>query len=99
LDNGADRDSQMKWLLSDKKVPSEAFLGDHCLHPDFLEAQVVTSRKNLGLQTLDLVYLHNPEQHFSSMAPSEAMKVLEVLARNSKREPSRKWSSCEPTKR
>jgi aryl-alcohol dehydrogenase-like predicted oxidoreductase len=93
LDNGADRDSQMRWLVSEGKVPSEAFLGDHCLHPDFLEAQVAMSRSNLGLKTLDLVYLHNPEQLLLGMAPSEAMKVLEVLACKPKRRPSTKWSS------
>jgi aryl-alcohol dehydrogenase-like predicted oxidoreductase len=39
-------------------------LGDglwHCLHPDFIRAQVAASRARLGLETLDVYLLHNPE--------------------------------------
>ncbi len=33
----------------------------HCLAPAFLEAMIARSRENLGLDTLDIYYLHNPE--------------------------------------
>ncbi|XDD48876.1 aldo/keto reductase [Leptospira sp. WS92.C1] len=33
----------------------------HCIHPDFLEDQLERSRKRLGLETLDVFLLHNPE--------------------------------------
>jgi aryl-alcohol dehydrogenase-like predicted oxidoreductase len=33
----------------------------HSLQPDFLENQLDHSRANLGLDTIDLFYLHNPE--------------------------------------
>ena len=36
----------------------------HCMHPEFLNVQLETSLNNLGLDTLDLYYLHNPyEMH------------------------------------
>jgi uncharacterized protein YyaL (SSP411 family)/aryl-alcohol dehydrogenase-like predicted oxidoreductase len=33
----------------------------HCLHPEFLEDQLRRSRARLGVETLDLCLLHNPE--------------------------------------
>ncbi|PIQ97524.1 MAG: aldo/keto reductase [Nitrospinae bacterium CG11_big_fil_rev_8_21_14_0_20_56_8] len=33
----------------------------HCMHPAYLEDQLDRSRKNLGVETIDLYYLHNPE--------------------------------------
>ena len=31
----------------------------HCMHPAYLEEQLKLSLRNLGLNTLDLMYLHN----------------------------------------
>lgn len=36
--------------------------GVHCLAPAYLRNQVETSLRNLRLETVDLYYLHNPEQ-------------------------------------
>jgi aryl-alcohol dehydrogenase-like predicted oxidoreductase len=36
--------------------------GCHCMAPRYLEAQIAASRKNLGLATLDVYYVHNPEE-------------------------------------
>jgi len=33
----------------------------HCLAPDYLEAMIELSRRNLGVETIDIYYLHNPE--------------------------------------
>lgn len=33
----------------------------HCLSPAFLADQIERSRRNLGLETIDIYYLHNPE--------------------------------------
>jgi len=35
--------------------------GSHCMAPRYLSDQIDRSRKNLGLATLDIYYLHNPE--------------------------------------
>jgi len=40
----------------------------HCMHPRFLEHQLKASQANLGLKTIDLMYLHNAyesQSHFS----------------------------------
>lgn len=44
-----------KKLITDEDVPG----GIHCMHPAFLKDQLQKSLDNLGLQTLDLLYLHN----------------------------------------
>jgi aryl-alcohol dehydrogenase-like predicted oxidoreductase len=36
--------------------------GGHCLTPEFLANQIARSRTNLGVETIDLYYVHNPEQ-------------------------------------
>jgi diketogulonate reductase-like aldo/keto reductase len=42
-------------LISQEDVANEI----HCMHPKFLEHQLQASRDNLGLETIDLMYLHN----------------------------------------
>ena len=37
----------------------------HCLHPEFLEDQLERSLERLGLETLDVCLLHNPEYYLS----------------------------------
>ncbi|MEQ8352598.1 MAG: aldo/keto reductase [Leptospiraceae bacterium] len=33
----------------------------HCIHPDFLDNQLELSRLRMGLETVDVILLHNPE--------------------------------------
>ena len=46
----------------------------HCLHPDFLEEQLTLSLDRLGLTTLDVCLLHNPE-YFLSDAKNKNLSV------------------------
>lgn len=52
-------------LVEEKKIEIDDVLFDeknrpvHCMHPEFLEQQLEFSLKNLGLETLDVLYLHN----------------------------------------
>jgi len=41
--------------------------GGHCLSPSFLADQIARSRANLGVETIDLYYLHNPEQQLDAI--------------------------------
>lgn len=41
--------------------PDELQAGCHCLAPDYITATLQQSRANLGLETIDLYFLHNPE--------------------------------------
>ncbi len=46
---------------------SDLVAGCHCLAPGFVRAQLNKSRQNLGLHTIDLYYLHNPETQFEEL--------------------------------
>ncbi len=54
----------------------------HCLHPEFLEEQLTLSLDRLGLATLDVCLLHNPEYFLSDAknrklaVDAEALKAL-----------------------
>src|SRR3974377_385933 len=41
--------------------PEQMVGGMHSMDPDFLADQVERSRANLGVDTIDVFYLHNPE--------------------------------------
>ncbi|PYN79845.1 MAG: aldo/keto reductase [Candidatus Rokuibacteriota bacterium] len=41
--------------------PGDVARGAHCIAPRYLRDQIDRSRANLGLETLDVYYLHNPE--------------------------------------
>jgi aryl-alcohol dehydrogenase-like predicted oxidoreductase len=65
----------------------EIVRGGHCLSPAYLRDQIARSRKNLGLETIDLYYLHNVETQRAAVGPQEfghrltaAVEVLEEEA-------------------
>ena len=43
--------------------------GMHCMAPDYLRDQMERSHRNLGLETIDLFYLHNPETQLAEVSP------------------------------
>lgn len=51
-------------------TPDDVVAGAHCLAPSYLADQIARSRTNLGLQTIDVYYLHNPEQQLDVVAPA-----------------------------
>jgi aryl-alcohol dehydrogenase-like predicted oxidoreductase len=50
--------------------------GAHCMTPRFLADQIERSRRNLGLETLDLYYLHNPETQLETVDRAEFLRRL-----------------------
>ncbi len=46
-------------------------VGGHSLAPRFLRYCLAKSRQNLGLRTIDVYYLHNPEQQLGVIDPAE----------------------------
>jgi aryl-alcohol dehydrogenase-like predicted oxidoreductase len=48
---------------------SEIAAGGNCIAPRYLEDQIERSRKNLGLETIDLYYLHNVESQRAAIGP------------------------------
>jgi uncharacterized protein len=51
----------------------------HCIHPEFLEDQLKRSLGRLGLETLDVCLLHNPEYFFSDAKQRGAKAEINVL--------------------
>jgi aryl-alcohol dehydrogenase-like predicted oxidoreductase len=48
--------------------------GSHCMTPRFLDNQLSRSLKNLGVDCIDVYYLHNPEVQLSEVAKSDFLK-------------------------
>ena len=48
--------------------PEEVVEASHCLHPAWMSRMLALSRKNLGLSTIDVYYLHNPETQLGHVA-------------------------------
>jgi len=49
--------------------PRQLAGGMHCIAPAYLENQIQRSRRNLGLETIDVFYLHNPESQLADVPP------------------------------
>jgi aryl-alcohol dehydrogenase-like predicted oxidoreductase len=45
--------------------------GMHCMASAYIADQIGRSRRNLGLETIDVFYLHNPETQLAEVAPPE----------------------------
>jgi aryl-alcohol dehydrogenase-like predicted oxidoreductase len=56
--------------------PDEVVGGAHCMAPRFLADQIDRSRTNLGLATLDVYYLHNPETQLDEVGHEEFVRRL-----------------------
>jgi aryl-alcohol dehydrogenase-like predicted oxidoreductase len=51
--------------------PNEVVQGSHCMTPRYLEAMLDVSRSNLGLESVDVYYVHNPETQLSAVGHDE----------------------------
>jgi len=52
--------------------------GVHCIAPDFIEDQFDRSRANLGVETLDCYYVHNPETQLAVRSAEVVYDQLEA---------------------
>ena len=41
--------------------------GSHCMTPKYLQSQIEQSRANMGIETLDVFYIHNPESQLAEI--------------------------------
>jgi aryl-alcohol dehydrogenase-like predicted oxidoreductase len=57
-------------------TPDDIVAGGHSIAPAFLRYSIERSRRNLGLQTIDLYYLHNPEQQLAALTPASFRERL-----------------------
>ena len=61
--------------------------GCHCMTPKYLRHEIEQSRRNLGVETIDVYYLHNPDTQMPEIGPdeyyprlTEAFRTLEASA-------------------
>ena len=50
---------------------SDIAAGSHCMTPAYLSNQIEQSLRNMGLETIDVYYIHNPETQLSVVARAE----------------------------
>lgn len=62
LPQDAHRYMREQYLERLQLAPDEIVDEGHCIAPAFLRDQIARSRVNLGLGTIDVLYLHNPEE-------------------------------------
>lgn len=56
--------------------PDDVVSGGHCIAPGYLADQIARSRTNLGVETIDVYYLHNPEQQIPVVGRVEFRRRL-----------------------
>jgi len=54
-------------------------LDQHCMTPDFLEWSCRRSLDNLGVKSLDIYFLHNPEMQFLKLGEKKFYKMIEKI--------------------
>ena len=55
---------------------SDLVAGGHCLTPGFLANQIQRSQANIGVDCIDIFYLHNPEQQLDTLDRAQFLKVV-----------------------
>ena len=59
---------QQEYITPGILDPAEIAGGMHCMAPSYLDNQMDRSRRNLGLSTIDVFYIHNPETQLSDVS-------------------------------
>jgi aryl-alcohol dehydrogenase-like predicted oxidoreductase len=58
---------EREYFSSSVMAKDDIVAGGHCVTPRFLADQIERSRNNLGIERIDVFYLHNPEQQLDSL--------------------------------
>jgi aryl-alcohol dehydrogenase-like predicted oxidoreductase len=56
--------------------PDDVIADAHSIAPGFLADQLRRSRENIGVETIDVYYVHNPEQQLDVIKPSQLLDRL-----------------------
>lgn len=67
-----------KFLATGLIKAEDVAAGCHVMSPAFLANQIDQSRQNLGVETIDIYYLHNPETQLSECSPDEFYRRLRM---------------------
>ncbi len=77
-------DNPYSWIeenILDKKLAAkeDIELDQHCMTPDFLEWSCRKSLENVGIDSFDIYYLHNPEMQLSKLGEKTFYKQIEKI--------------------
>jgi aryl-alcohol dehydrogenase-like predicted oxidoreductase len=74
----AEYDSYLKeqYFQAGTMSASDVVAGGHCMKPAFLDNQIQRSRTNLGVECIDVYYLHNPEQQLDKVDRTKFLAVV-----------------------
>lgn len=64
-------DLQERFYATGLAEPMDIVGNVHCMTPAYLSQQIGVSLENLGLATIDVYYLHNPETQLNFVSPDE----------------------------
>src|SRR5579859_2955933 len=56
--------------------PDDIVQGSHCMTPRFLENQLGRSLRNLGVESIDVYYLHNPETQLAEVSRPDFLERI-----------------------
>lgn len=59
--------------------PGDLVENSHCMTPRYLEAMIEKSRTNLGLEAIDVYFLHNPEAQLAAVGRKEFMRRVRLV--------------------
>lgn len=67
-----------RWVVENILKPGiarpEDIVDSHCMSPGYLKDQLSRSLENLGLETIDIYYIHNPETQLEAISRDEFMR-------------------------
>jgi aryl-alcohol dehydrogenase-like predicted oxidoreductase len=67
-------------LIEPKRATKEDVIIDqHCLTADFIEFSLERSLDNLGVDTIDIYYVHNPEMELGDITNKQLLKKLKSI--------------------
>lgn len=67
---------ERQFIASGLIPPAELVDNSHCLNPAYLAAMLEWSRANLGLEAVDVYFLHNPETQLNEVPRAEFLKRM-----------------------
>ena len=70
---------------------SDIVAGSHCMTPRYLQHQIEQSLLNLGLETVDVYYIHNPESQLGAVPADEFDRRLRAAFRHLERAVARNY--------
>jgi len=81
-------------LLAPGIITREDLTGTHVMTPRFLRHQAECSRQNFGMETLDLLYLHNPDVEVRRREPEDFWARLRACLEELERMADEGWIGC-----